>query len=79
MCDNCGGPSRWLLVDRDKWKYTKKYLNKCEECGYYSFCAYCARGSEDIKYNSYGDDYELEPNVIEDNEKLVRVKISWCG
>lgn len=78
MCDSCGGPTGWILVQKDEWKKTKKLLDKCSDCGHYSFCSYCARSEPDIKYIRGGDDGDPKP-ITGANEKLIIVRKSWCG
>lgn len=74
MCEDCGGPNGWLLVLKDEWKSIKKELTKCDICGYYAFCTHCSS----VDYINYGNNHSPRPEPKE-NEKLVDIRVTWCG
>jgi hypothetical protein len=70
-CNECGGINGWLIVDKLLWENTRKELEKCDVCGYYSFCT---RSNSDIRYIAYGVDSKPMPYICH-NHQVIKVRV----
>lgn len=74
-CNNCGGSTGWVLVEKEKLEEFKKTLEKCGLCGTYDYCPRCA----DVRAYCHGYDRHPPPETGWIPYELIHVALRWCG